>query len=143
MLLSWGAGNIVAGTIVTLTRSGVPRWIGMQAIAWGTVEATIALYAQCIARRHALHVRSGLMGARHVQESAERFEHIIILNTMADVVYVLAGVVGVVKAHSDWLRGTSTGVLIQGGALLVYDLALTVRVIARPETHYHEPAITS
>jgi hypothetical protein len=136
LLLAWGVGNVVAGSALAVTSSGIPRAIGLQAMLWGSVETTVALYSEYWARKHAVEARAGMLGAQAIQDEAERFEYFLALNTAADIVYVLGGVTVAIKSERARWRGAAIGVAIQGGALLVYDLALTVRTILRPETHF-------
>lgn len=140
LLLAWGVGNVVAGSALALTGSGITRAIGIQAVLWGSVETTVALYSEYWARKHAVEARAGMLGAQAIQNEAERFEYFLALNTAADIVYVLGGVAVAVRSERPRLRGAAIGVAIQGGALLVYDLVLTVRTILRPETHFRRTA---
>lgn len=138
LLLAWGIGNVGVGTVLALRSSGIKRAIGVQAIAWGLVDSAVALYAGCIARRHATSARSGMFGARHIQQRARRFEHLLALQTGTDVLYVSAGAFFAQRSRSPWVRGTAIGVLIQGGALLIYDAGLVIRLLTRPELRYRE-----
>lgn len=135
-LLAWGLGNMLAGTALAATTSGVSRAIGIQAVAWGTVESTVALYGSYWARQHAVAARSGFLSAESIRSEAERFEFFLALNSAADIAYVLGGVTVAVKSKRPRIRGAAIGVAIQGSALLVYDLVLTIRTILRPETHF-------
>jgi hypothetical protein len=136
LLLAWGLGNVLAGGALALAGSGLTRAIGVQALIWGAVDSAVALYAQCVARRHALSARAGEMGAQLVQAQAERFEYLLALTTGADVLYVVAGSLFAWKSTNVWIKGTALGVVIQGSALLIYDLGLTIRMLTRPETHF-------
>ena len=136
LLLAWGVGNILAGSALAVTSPGIPRAIGIQAMLWGSVQTTVALYSEYWARKHAVEARAGMLGAQAIQDEAERFEYFLALNTAADVVYVLGGVAVAIQSERPRWRGAALGVAIQGGALLIYDLVLTVRTILRPETHF-------
>lgn len=138
MLLAWGLGNVAAGSFLAVRARGIKRAIGIQAVAWGLADSAVALYAGCIARKHATTARSGLYGARHIQQRARRFEHLLALQTAADVIYVVAGAFFAYRSRSPWLQGTAIGVLIQGGALLIYDAGLVVRLLTRPELRHRE-----
>ncbi|MFW6075004.1 MAG: DUF6992 family protein [Chloroflexota bacterium] len=138
LLLSWGVGNVIAGAAVAIFRPGIPRAIGVQAVAWGAIDAAVAIYGQCAARRHAMEARSGIYGARHIQYRARRFEHLLAIQTGADIVYVVAGSIFASKSKSPWMRGTAIGVIIQGTALLIYDIGLVARILTRPEMRYRE-----
>ncbi len=138
LLLAWGIGNVGAGTVLALRSQGIKRAIGVQAVAWGLVDSAVALYAGCIARRHATSARSGMYGARHIQQRAQRFEQLLALQTAADIAYVAAGAFFAYRSRAPWVQGTAIGVLIQGGALLVYDAGLVVRLLTRPELRHRE-----
>ena len=138
MLLAWGIGNTIAGAALAVRSPGIKRAIGVQAVAWGVVDSAVALYAGCIARRHATSARSGMFGARHIQQRARRFERLLAAQTAADIVYVTAGAIFAYRSRSPWVRGTAIGVLIQGGALLVYDTGLVIRLLTRPEMRHRE-----
>jgi Family of unknown function (DUF6992) len=138
MLLAWGIGNAAAGAVLASRSSGIKRAIGVQAVAWGLVDSAVAIYAGCIARRHATSARSGMFAARHIQQRARRFEHLLALQTAADIAYVTAGAIVAYRSRSPWIQGTAIGVLIQGGALLVYDSGLVVRLLTRPEMRHQE-----
>jgi hypothetical protein len=137
-LLAWGLGNMVAGATMAATMSGIPRAIGLQALAWGTVESAVAIYGSYWARQHAVAARSGYLSADAIRTEAERFEFFLALNSAADFAYILGGATVAIKSKRPRIRGAAIGVAIQGSALLVYDLVLTVRTILRPETHFRQ-----
>jgi hypothetical protein len=138
LLLAWGVGNVAAGSALALRSSGVTRAIGVQAMAWGAVDSAVALYGGCIARRHAASARGGLYGARHIQQRARHFEHLLAIQTCADVLYVSLGALVAARSQRPWVQGTAIGVLIQGGALMLYDAGLVVRLLTRPELRYRD-----
>lgn len=138
LLLAWGIGNVVAGSALAMTKSGIPRAIGLQALLWGAIESTVALYSEYWARRRAMEARAGMLTSQAIQDEARRFEYFLVLNTAADIAYVLGGMTVAVKSKRPRVRGAALGVAIQGGALLIYDLVLTVRTVLRPETHFRQ-----
>jgi hypothetical protein len=138
MLLAWGIGNVGAGAVLAIRSKGIKRAIGVQAVAWGLVDSAVAIYAGCIARRHATSARSGMFGARHIQQQARRFEHLLALQTAADIVYVTVGAFIANRSRAPWIRGSAIGVVIQGGVLLLYDTGLVVRLLTRPELRHRE-----
>lgn len=138
VLLAWGLGNMLAGSALALTGSGMQRAIGIQAAAWGTVETAVAIYGTYWARQHALAARSGVLSADTIRAEAERFEFFLALNSAADIAYILGGATVAAKSKRPRIRGAAIGVAIQGTALLVYDLVLTVRTVLRPETHFRQ-----
>ena len=139
-LLAWGLGNMVAGATMAATMSGIPRAIGLQALAWGAVESAVAIYGTYWARQHAVAARSGYLSADAIRSEAERFEFFLALNSTADLAYILGGATVAARSKRPQVRGAALGIVIQGSALLVYDLVLTVRTILRPETHFRQDA---
>lgn len=140
LLLAWGIGNVLAGSALAIRGpSTLTRAIGVQAVAWGAVDTAVAAYGGCVARRHATSARSGMFGARHVQQRARRFEKLVAVQTGADVLYVVAGAFFTSRCRSPWLKGTAIGVLIQGSALLLYDAGLALRLLTRPELRVKVP----
>jgi len=137
-LLAWGLGNMVAGATMAATMSGIPRAIGLQALAWGTVESAVAIYGSYWARQHAVAARSGYLSADAIRGEAERFEFFLALNSAADFAYIVGGATVAAKSKRPRVRGAAIGIAIQGSALLVYDLVLTIRTILRPETHFRQ-----
>ena len=127
-LLVWGTASIVAGTIVAgllARRTGSPllRHFGIQTLAWGGVNISIAAFGL-----RSLRLRD--------YAGAVRLDRILWLNAGLDVGYVA---VGLTLALSGWLIGrrlgavgAGTGVVVQGLALLLLDLRLLHVTAALP-----------
>ena len=135
-LLAWGIGNVLAGVVITATRRGVPRAIGLQALLWGAIDVSFAIRWQLSARRNALAARSGELSAAVIHDEALWFERVQALNTGLGALYLSGGAVLAIRGGGDRARGAGAGIMIQGGALLVYDLGLTVWTVLRPETRF-------
>jgi hypothetical protein len=116
-LLAWGALSALAGG--ALIWRGDPFWraFGVQALAWGAVDAAIALFAQWRARRHPpMPERAGA--------EAYSLRRLLWINTGLDVLYVSGGLLLALTLgtrDSVW-QGRGWGVIIQGGFLLAFDL---------------------
>ena len=117
-LLVWGAASIVAGTAILAlvarrAESALLRWFGIQTLAWGAVDASVAAF--------------GLRGlALRDYAGATRLDRLLWLNTGLDVGYVA---VGATLATAGWMLGrrlgalgAGAGVVVQGAALLLLDL---------------------
>jgi hypothetical protein len=135
-LLAWGVGNVVGGGVLAAVRGGALRSIGLQAMLWGSIDTTFAVRWQLAARRNALAARSGELSADAIHDEAIWFERVQALNTGLGALYITAGAVLAVKGGSVRVRGVGAGVMIQGGALLAYDLGLTIWTVLRPETRF-------
>lgn len=125
-LLVWAAISIVAGTaLITLVRVRRPSaplllHFGVQAVAWGAVDAAIAVWA-----------RSGL--AMRDLASAVALDRFVWFNIGLDVGYVGVGatlaILGVRGERRPGLVGAGLGVVVQGLALTVLDLQLAAGIV--------------
>ncbi len=123
VLLGWAVANIGVGTVGSFTAEGSTRYLHQGNAAWNLVNLAIAGFA--------LHGLLGedpsALGAAETLEEAHRMEWLLWLNSGLDLAYIAAGAWlwerGVRKA-SDRLVGYGRALIIQGGFLLVFDLAL-------------------
>lgn len=136
-LLAWGIGSVVAGSALAFASDGFRRGIGIQSAIWGLVSAGFALGWQCSARRNAIAARSGDLGALGIQSEARRFEHALALKTGFGAVYVAAGTLLALRGTRPSTQGAGVGIIIQGSALLAFDLGVTIWAVFRPETRFH------
>jgi hypothetical protein len=132
-LLAWALGNTLAGSALAVVGNGVPRAIGLQAALWGAMETVVVAGLQSAARRNAVAARSGELSARAIHDEARWFEHVLAINAGLGVAYIAGGTLLAVKGGAPFLRGTGAGILIQGSALLAYDVGLTAWAALRPE----------
>lgn len=124
-LLAWSAASILAGTAliawlrVGLRRSELLKHFGIQAAAWGAVEAVIA---------GALLMRV----APRDLSSATQLDRVLWLNIGLDVGYALVGATLVLAGFKLGRRlglvGAGMGVIVQGIALAVLDLILAAQI---------------
>lgn len=135
-LLAWGTGSVVAGVALTVASDSFRRGIGIQSAVWGLVSAGFAAGWQCSARRNAVAARSGELGALGIQAEARRFEHALALKSGFGAVYVAAGTALALRGRNESSKGAGVGVIIQGSALLAYDLGVTIWAVFRPETRF-------
>ncbi len=125
-LLVWVALSITVGTallaLIRVRRMDSPLLLhfGVQAVAWGVVDAAIALWA-----------RSGL-GLRDLA-SAVALDRFVWLNIGLDIGYVGVGatlaILGARGARRPGLVGAGLGVVVQGLALTVLDLQLAAGIV--------------
>jgi hypothetical protein len=127
-LLVWAVGSILSGTLllaVAALRGGAGpapllRHFAIQTAAWGAINLAIVLWAQ-----RGLKLRD-YAGARSL-------DRILWLNLGLDVGYIG---VGVTLAVAGWLLGrrlgavgAGVGIVVQGAALFVLDLALVRQLL--------------
>ena len=119
-LFGWGIANVAVGTLLLLSDNPFLRGIGLQALAWGTINAGIAAFGQSRLPRK-LHrlVRSKGIEAGRIERRALR--RILLINAGLDVLYIVAGLLVVALLPGPFAAGNGWGVVLQGGALLLFD----------------------
>ena len=127
-LALWAVGSVLAGSfllaLVALRRAAgsqpLLRHFALQTAAWGVVDLAIAAWAW-----------RGLTVRDHA--SAQQLDRILWLNLGLDVGYVA---VGLTLALAGWTLGrrlgavgAGVGVMVQGAALFLLDLALVRQIV--------------
>lgn len=115
VLLIWGLGNVAAGILAARSSNPVFRHAGLQSIAWGAIDAALALVG------HRAAHQQGREATR-----ARRFRTIVAVNTGLDLLYAAAGALTIHKARGRGDRaGIGVGIIIQSTFLFVFDAVLT------------------
>jgi hypothetical protein len=119
VLWAWGLGSIAVGVPALLSRNQVVRQAGIQAIAWGAIDAALAWFGRRDARNK---ISSGAKDGPH---QARRFRLILLINAGLDVGYVAGGWALLRKARGREQRtGMGIGIIVQGLFLLLFDSGL-------------------
>lgn len=125
-LLRWGIGSIVVGLLMRL---GGKFWrgVGNQFIAWGAVDAGIALFGQVQKRQKIDHADNP--GKTEVREKESRdLRRLLWINAALDVLYILGGLWWSRRDEGDGAaKGNGLGVAIQGAFLLIFDAIHALR----------------
>ena len=123
VLRAWGIGSAVAGALAMLSRSQVLRHIGIQAVAWGAIDAALAWFGRRGARAKIAS------GATDGATQARRLRTILLVNAGLDVGYIAGGLVLArsARGRSDRL-GAGLGIAVQGVFLLCYDAVFAQRI---------------
>jgi hypothetical protein len=121
-LLAWSVVSVIAG-IVLLFLGPLWQGIGLQAIAWGVIDAGIALIGGWVTRRR----RTRLADPTDLEvmaREARNLRRILLINTGLDVLYVSGGVALALTlgAGSPFWCGNGWGIVCQGGFLFFFDL---------------------
>jgi hypothetical protein len=131
-LLAWSIFSVIAGAALLLLG---PLWrgVGIQAIAWGAIDAGIALVGGWVTRRR----RAGLddpSAPEVLAREARNLRRILQINTGLDVLYVAGGVALALTLGADnpFWRGNGRGIVVQGGFLFFFDL-LHALGVPKPE----------
>ncbi len=121
-LLGWGVGSVVVGAALATDAQPAVRQIGIQAVAWGAIDAGLAWNGRRSARARQFETEAAAAQRRPIAEEVKRFRMIIAVNTGLDVLYVLGGL-GLVETAGKRAsrRGTGLGIALQGLFLLGFD----------------------
>lgn len=120
-LLRWGVMSVIIGLLM---RFGGKFWknLGNQFIAWGAIDAGIAIGGQISARNRVDNMENpGLPEVK--QEERKNLGRLLWINAGLDILYMLWGLRWLRKEGGDGAdRGNGLGVLIQGAFLFAFDL---------------------
>jgi carboxylesterase len=126
-LLIWSATSAIAG--IFLIFSSAPFWhaFGIQAVAWGLVDAAIAVFGWLNIRRIPVE---GRKSSQVKIKEAQKLSRILWINAGLDFLYITAGVILVIfpgASDASW-SGHGWGIIVQGGFLLFFDVLHALRV---------------
>ena len=120
-LLRWGLGSVLVGLLM---RFGGTFWkkLGNQFIAWGAVDALIALFGEISQRDRIDDIPNpGKSDVR--QDESKNLKRLLWVNAFLDVFYVLGGLWWSKRDEGDGdAKGNGLGVVLQGAFLFVFDV---------------------
>jgi len=137
-LLLWSALSVAAGALLLLAGGDFWRGFGVQALAWGAIDAAIALFGQrAAAKRRARGPHTAEALAERATTEGAPLRRLLWINTGLDVLYVAGGLVLLytIGAQNPFAAGNGWGIIVQGGFLFVFDL---LHALAVPR---QEPAL--
>jgi hypothetical protein len=112
-LLVWSVFSLLAGLYLWFTANEFGRGFGIQAAAWGTVDAVIAVFgARSAARRES---------TADPKKEALFIRKVLWVNFGLDILYVISGGLISTLDGSFW-QGTGWGIVLQGSFLFFFDL---------------------
>ncbi len=120
-LLLWSALSVAGGLLLLALGDAFWRGFGVQAVAWGVIDAAIAYFGQ----RSATRQRAASRGDRQaVGRVAANLRRLLWLNTGLDVLYVAGGALlaDTLGRTDPFAAGNGWGVVLQGSFLLIFDL---------------------
>lgn len=122
ILLAWGAGNTAASVPMVLSRDARVQQFGLQALAWGAIDAGLALVGRRNAYQQAQRYERGDIDGMAVTHEAHKLRRILLINAGLDVGYILGGAwVARAFPNRPGRQGIGQGILVQGLFLLIYD----------------------
>ncbi|MBS1947090.1 MAG: hypothetical protein JST47_04940 [Bacteroidetes bacterium] len=125
VLGSWGAVNVVEGTIGIATTNGEAKYFHQMNLIWGATNFLIAAPSYFGMKRSA----SGLSPAETVKQQST-IEKIYLFNAGLDLVYITAGAYCIQKGNNDSRHDLYTGygksLILQGAGLLLFDASMSL-----------------
>ena len=123
VLGGWAVGNIGLGLALRANSSGQRRRLHEMNALWNTVNLGIAAFGYYSALREPTGLDAITSWQKHVG-----FQNILLFNAGLDVGYLMGGLYLTERARrsgvdSDQLRGYGKSIMLQGGFLLLFDLA--------------------
>jgi hypothetical protein len=121
---AWAAGNILIGTYGSLKVNGEAKYFHQFNAAWNVVNLGIAAFGYFNA------VNSDPLSMTNVEiiKDFNSLQNFLLLNAGLDLAYIATGFYLKERANnslsSDRLRGYGNSLLLQGGFLLAFDIAL-------------------
>jgi hypothetical protein len=121
-LLTWGSSSIVGGvTLALLVKSDFWKQFGWQQAGWGAVDAALAVAGwQNVEKNYAAARAETWDGDVH--QEANRLWWILMVNGVLDALYI-AGGAWLMRQPSEKRQGMGAGIIVQGGFLLLWDIA--------------------
>lgn len=124
-LLVWSALSIIGGSLLLFL---APFWrgVGVQGLVWGAIDAAIAGFGLASLRRK--RRRPDANTSETLLREARSLRRTLLINAGLDVLYVVGGVIVLTNLTTEFARGNSVGIIVQGGFLLVFDTFYAFRV---------------
>ena len=124
VLGSWAAGNILAGTYGNFKASGEAKYFQQFNAMWNVVNLGIA----ALGYLNAVNYEPSSMTKLEILHEYSSLQSFLLLNAGLDVAYIATGFYlkerSKNSSSSERLRGYGNSLLLQGGFLLAFDVAL-------------------
>lgn len=124
VLGSWAAGNILVGTYGNFKSSGEAKYFQQFNAMWNVVNLGIAAFGYL----NALNSDPTSMTNLEILNDYNSLQSFLLLNAGLDVAYIATGFYLKERSKnsvsSERLRGYGNSLLLQGGFLLLFDVAL-------------------
>lgn len=117
-LLFWSGSSVITGIILVLPGNSFWRGFGIQAIAWGVIDAAIAM----VGSRRAYQRRSIQNTPDQVTHEVRKLKRILWVNFGLDVIYIIGGFTLISFHSSVFWQGHGWGIILQGAFLFFFDL---------------------
>ena len=119
-LLVWSILSLLSGLYAWFATNEFGRGFGIQLVAWGAVDAVIAIVGVRTAARR--------KSTADPKNEALFIRKVLWINFGLDVLYILGGF-WVIQTYSEsFWQGTGWGIVLQGAFLFLFDLIHALRV---------------
>ena len=124
VLGGWAAGNILAGTYGNFNAKGEAKYFHQFNAMWNIVNLGIATFGYF----NAINSNPSSMANLEILNDYNSLQSFLLLNAGLDAAYIMTGFYLKERAKnspsSERLKGYGNSLLLQGGFLLVFDVAL-------------------
>lgn len=124
-LLLWSVLSAVTGAVLVAGGDPFARGFGLQALAWGAIDAAIALSGRRSANKRLLRsIAEGADREALARREAPNLRRLLWINAGLDVLYIAGGlvVVNTLGRTDVFASGNGWGVVAQGAFLFWFDL---------------------
>ena len=112
-LLTWSGLSISVGLLLILLGNSFWKGFGIQAVAWGAIDAAIALIGLLLTNRR----RSVCDSPEQMSQEARKLKRLLLVNFGLDFVYISIGIMlAYLRSEASW-QGHGWGIIIQGSFL--------------------------
>jgi hypothetical protein len=135
-LLIWSVLSMVIGLILLISGSDFWKGFAWQALAWGAVDAAIALIGSAMTKRR-FNLLPDPFAADVVLHESAKLKKLLLVNVVLDVLYVIGGILlAFTKGKTDaFWQGTGWGIVVQGAFLFAFDLHHALLIKLEAVTH--------
>ncbi len=119
-LLIWSILSLLSGLYIWFATNEFGLGFGIQSVAWGLVDAAIAIVGAGTAARR--------KSTADPKKEALFIRKVLWANFGLDLIYILGGV-WIIQTYSEsFWQGTGWGIVLQGAFLFLFDLIHALRV---------------
>ena len=113
VLTGWSVGSMAVGAGMLFVPNTQVQYAGIQNIAWGAIDLGIAVWGKQSTRK--------AIGYKTPEQQRDTFRTALWVNGLLDLLYIGAGYYMYAHGKNDKIKGSGTGIMAQGGFLLVFD----------------------
>lgn len=113
ILGTWSLGSVAAGVFQLFSRNPFVKAFGMQNLAWGSIDGTIAFFGHRSLQNVAWETTTPLA-------EKLKFRKVLLINSLLDFLYLAVGFLLLKTKNVKW-HGHGVGIIFQGFFLFLFD----------------------